>query len=143
MGRDELVIAQMRIGATNPVNFLALAGAERFLRVEAPDAFQQALLAQHFVEAGDAPGIVVRNIEQRGVGVGDFNGAAQQFRCNRFAAAGGAGVVRSYKVLRSTSPICVRGRPAIAVMAGWSHGSRIACRIAATTTPALAASSAR
>ena len=43
MRRDELVIVQMRIGAADPVNLLALARAERLLRVEAPGAFEQAL----------------------------------------------------------------------------------------------------
>src|SRR6266511_758898 len=89
MRRDELFIAQVWIGAANPVDLLALAGAERLVRVEAPGAFQQALPAQHFVEAGDAPGIVVGSIEKRGVGVGDFNGASQQFARNWPAAVGG------------------------------------------------------
>ncbi len=40
MSAHEIVVGQMRIGAGHAINFLGLAGAECFLRVETPNAFE-------------------------------------------------------------------------------------------------------
>ena len=48
------------------------------MRIEAPAAGEQALAAQHFVDAGNAAGEIVRGIEQRGVGVGELGAEREQ-----------------------------------------------------------------
>ena len=77
MSGDEIIVVQMRVGATDAVNFIELAGAQRFVLIKAPDAFEQALAAQHFVQTGDAAAEAVRRIEEGGVAVGDFHAEAQ------------------------------------------------------------------
>src|SRR5262245_31071233 len=72
------------------VDFLTLAGAERLLRVKAPCPFEQSLAAQHFVNAGNAAGIVVARIEKGGVGIGNFHSPLQEFRGNRLTRQGDA-----------------------------------------------------
>src|SRR5450755_1074778 len=44
---DEGVVAEVGVDAQHPIDLLGLAGAQALLRVEAPDAFEQALAAQH------------------------------------------------------------------------------------------------
>src|SRR6266487_5910129 len=68
---DKFVLAQVRIGTMHAVDFLALTGAERLIRIQTPDAFEQALPAQHFVDAGNTAGVVVGRVEKSGVGVSD------------------------------------------------------------------------
>jgi len=46
---DEVVVVEMRIPGINPGDFLELPGAERFIGIQAPDAFEQSLAAQDFV----------------------------------------------------------------------------------------------
>ena len=60
----------MRIGGADAVDLLHLAGSERFVRIEAPDAFEQALAAQDLVAAADHAVEVVGDIEDRRVAVG-------------------------------------------------------------------------
>src|SRR6266536_2877310 len=79
------IIVQLGIGAVDPVDFLALAGTERLAWVETADVFKEPLAAEHLVEARDAAGVTARGIEKRGVGVGDFNAAAEQFGGNCLA----------------------------------------------------------
>lgn len=69
---DEIIIAEMRVGGADAINLRKLAGAERFLLVEAPDALQQTLAAEDFVQAGDAAGETVRGVEEGGIAVGYF-----------------------------------------------------------------------
>lgn len=85
--RDEIVVVQMRTGRVNAVDLLKLARTERFVLVEAPDAFEQALAAQDFVQTGDAAAETVRRVEERRVAVGDLDAEAQQFRCGVSVAA--------------------------------------------------------
>ena len=80
MSGDEVVVVEMRVGAIDAVNLRELAGAERFVFIEAPEAFQQALTAQHFMQTGDAAAEAVRGIEERGVAIGDLDAEAQQLR---------------------------------------------------------------
>src|SRR5262249_38997036 len=49
------IVVEVRIGRADAVDLLLLPGSQRLARVEAPDAFQQALAAQDFVAAGDHP----------------------------------------------------------------------------------------
>src|ERR1051326_2490865 len=91
---DEFIIVQVGVGAADSIDFLALARAKRFLWIETPEAFEQALPAQHLVQAGDAAGIAVGRVEERGVGVGDFIASTKQFRGDRCAALRKAAAVR-------------------------------------------------
>ena len=45
MFTDEVVVVELRIRGINAGDFLELAGAERFVRIQAPDAFEQSLAA--------------------------------------------------------------------------------------------------
>ena len=45
MFTDEVVIVEVRIRGINPGDFLELAGAERFVAIQAPDAFEHSLTA--------------------------------------------------------------------------------------------------
>ena len=47
----EVVVGEVRIGAADAVELLALAGGQALLRVEAPDAQQKALPPQQFMDA--------------------------------------------------------------------------------------------
>src|SRR6266536_2772354 len=67
----EIVVGEIGVLAVNAVDLLALAGAQALLRIEAPDALQQALAAQHFVTAGDAAAELVGDVEERRVAIGD------------------------------------------------------------------------
>jgi len=60
---DEGVVVEVRVGGVNAGDFFGLAGAERFVGIEAPDAFEEALAAEDFVEAGDAPGKMIGGVE--------------------------------------------------------------------------------
>ena len=75
MLRHKGIIVEMRIGGMDAVDLCALAGAEGFVFVEAPEAFEQALAVQDFVQSGDAAGETIRGIKEGGVAVGDFDRA--------------------------------------------------------------------
>src|SRR5688572_6829925 len=60
---------------------LHLARAQVLLRIEAPAAGEQALAAQHFVDAGDAAGEAVRGIEEGGVQVRELGTEREQAQC--------------------------------------------------------------
>src|ERR1043165_8187478 len=64
-------LTQMRICAIDPVDLFHLSRAERFVFVQAPKSLEQALPAQHFVQAGDAAAEAVGGVEERGVAIGD------------------------------------------------------------------------
>ena len=66
---DEGVVVEVRVGVVDAVDFGELAGAEGFLGIQAPDAFEQPLAAENFVEAGDASGEGICCVEECGVGV--------------------------------------------------------------------------
>ena len=51
------------------VNICHLAGAQVFMRIEAPAPGEQALAAENFVNTRNAPGKLVRGIEQCGVDI--------------------------------------------------------------------------
>lgn len=77
---DEIIIAEMRVGGADAINLRKLAGAERLVLVETPEAFEEALAAEDFVEAGDAARKTVRGIEEGGIAVGDFIRELEHFR---------------------------------------------------------------
>ena len=73
----EVVIAQMRVGGAYTVDLRKLAWAERFVLVETPEAFEQALAAQDFVQTGDATSEAVGRIEEGGIAIGYFEAETQ------------------------------------------------------------------
>lgn len=77
MLRDEIVVVQMRIGGMHAVDLLKLARTERFFGVEAPQAFEQALTAQDFMQTSDAAVETVRRVEEGGVAIGHLDAEAQ------------------------------------------------------------------
>ena len=84
---DEIVIIEVRIRGVNTIDLRQLARAERFMLVEAPEAFEQALAAEDFVKTRDAAAKGFRGIEEGGVAVGDFIRESEHFRRNRLIAA--------------------------------------------------------
>ena len=72
MFRNEIVIAQMRIGIRYPGEFFGLSRRERFIFIETPDSFQQSLTPKDFVQACNAAFVIILGVEEGSVGVGDF-----------------------------------------------------------------------
>jgi len=93
---NEIVILQMWVGAANAIELITLSGAELLVWIETPDSFEQALSAQDFMNASDAAGESIRDIENRGVCVSDFDGEPEHFNWN------GRGT------LRKTAAFCVQ-----------------------------------
>lgn len=60
----------MGVSAEDTVDFGALAGAEGFIGVKAPDAAEAAFTAEDFVDAGDAAMEVIGDVEEGGIGIG-------------------------------------------------------------------------
>ena len=78
MLRYILIVVEMRISLINSINLARLAGAEPFVFIETPDALQQTLATQHFVNAGDAAVKMIGRVEERGIAVSDFNTQLQK-----------------------------------------------------------------
>lgn len=69
---DKIVIIEMRVGGADTIDLRKLTGTERFMLVEAPQTFEQALAAQDFVKTGDAAAEGVRSIEEGCIAIGDL-----------------------------------------------------------------------
>ena len=69
---DELVVVQVRVRGEDAVDLCLLSGRQVFGRVEAPAPRHQPLPAEDLVDAGDAASELVRDVEQRRVGVGEL-----------------------------------------------------------------------
>ena len=69
----EGVVGQVRVGAVHAIDLVGLPRAQHLVCVEAARGLEQALPAQHLVDAGDAAGKAVGGVEERGVGVGDLD----------------------------------------------------------------------
>ena len=72
--------------------FIGLARAQSLVWVQAPDALQQPLAAQHFMAAGNAALKVMRHVKQCAIAVGHLAVQRQQFgrylpACNRLVCA--------------------------------------------------------
>ena len=96
---DEFVVGEVGVGGADAVDLFRLARAQRLVRIEAPDPFQQALAPQDFVAAGDAAPEPVGDVEDRAVAVGDagierqkvlVNGAAVDRRADPLQQFDGA-----------------------------------------------------
>src|SRR5438045_2028917 len=86
MRGHKFVVVEMRIVSVHALDFIALARTESFIWIQAPDTFEQALPAEYFMQSRNTATVRIRGIEERGVGVGDFDAAAEQFGRNRFPA---------------------------------------------------------
>ena len=124
------IIIQVRIGAIHAVDFINLTNAERFVRVKTPDALKQALAVQHFVDAGNAAGIVMGRIEKSGVGVSDFDSPLQEFMGNGLARQHDASAfgVKLGRILCPHRPVAEQASddstfddPAVDVEAKWRN----------------------
>ena len=67
MRLDKRVVGEVGISAAHPVDLLGLARREGLVRVQAPDASQQPLAPEDFVDAGNAAREAVLGIEEGGV----------------------------------------------------------------------------
>jgi len=85
---NKLIVVQVWIGRIHAVDLVFLPRAEILAGVEAPDSFQQSLPSQHFVEAGDATGEVIRRVKESRISIGDFNISSQQLFRDTFRARG-------------------------------------------------------
>ena len=70
----EVVVSEVWVRLRYPGDFVGLAGAQCFIFVEAPDALQQALAAEDFVDAGNAAAEIVGGVEDCGIHIGDLIG---------------------------------------------------------------------
>src|ERR1700690_1599545 len=70
---NKRVVDQVRVGGGDTVDLLRLAGAESFVRLEAPYARQKSLAAEDLVDAADTTGEAVGRVEERGIAVGDLD----------------------------------------------------------------------
>ena len=76
--RDEIIVIEVRVAVIDAINLFHLSGRQFFARIETPAACQQTLPPQNLVQAGDAPGKIVRRVEQHGIRVGDFSRPRQR-----------------------------------------------------------------
>src|ERR1041385_1787655 len=79
MFTHKLVVGQLRIGSAYALNFHALSRTEFLMRVQAPNAFEQPLSAQHLMNSGNTAGKPIRSVENGGVGVCEFCVKPQHF----------------------------------------------------------------
>ena len=80
MAGDELVVVEVRIGLINSTDLGKLTETQCLAVIEAPDPLQQALLAQDFVQPGDAAAKAIGRIKDGGIAVGDLHAELQEFR---------------------------------------------------------------
>ena len=78
------IIGKMWIRVADAINLGGLALAERLMGIEAPNALQQSLAAQQFVDAGDTAGKAVCHVKDDGIGVGDFAGWFEAYLSGRW-----------------------------------------------------------
>src|SRR3954470_7525109 len=78
----------MRISAIHTVDCFGLTVAQGFIWIKTPNAIEQPLPAQNFVNPGDATRKTICGIEKCGVRVRDFDIAAQKGRRNFLFARG-------------------------------------------------------
>ena len=57
----------------DPIDLFYLPMAKHFRRIQTPDAFQQTLSSQNFMQAGNATGELVGNVEECGIAIGHFH----------------------------------------------------------------------
>ena len=90
MFANEIVVVQVRIRGIHPFDLFELSSAQGFLRVQAPDSFQQALPPQHLMNARDTSGKLVISIKESRVAIRNLHRSSHQIL--RVAAAAGRAV---------------------------------------------------
>ena len=63
---DEGIVVEMGVSVVHPGQLFGLAGAQAFVRVQAPCAGQQPLATKHLMTACDAAMEIVGHVEQAG-----------------------------------------------------------------------------
>src|SRR4029453_11630324 len=101
MRRHELVVVQVRIGPVDAVDLLALAAAQRLVRVETADRGEQSLSPQDLMQACNTAREPVGGVEERSVRVGDLDARAQQRRRHGTLSRGSLTGVQQFDGLRS------------------------------------------
>ncbi len=71
MFSNERIIVEVRIRRVDSIDFSQLPGTQAFVFIQTPDAFQQSLTPQHFMQASDTTVKIIRCVEERRVAVGD------------------------------------------------------------------------
>jgi hypothetical protein len=75
---NKVIVIEVRISRVYPVNLFLLAGAQGFIRVQAPDAFKQPLAAQHFMKPCNAAGKLVGRVKEGSIRIGDLDASLQK-----------------------------------------------------------------
>src|SRR3569623_221560 len=78
--RDEAIVGEICVLATDAGDLLHLPGGEALMRIKAPDAVHQSLPPQHLVAAGDAAMEIVGDVEEGAVAIGDAGIECEQIR---------------------------------------------------------------
>src|SRR5579883_545712 len=96
---DETVVlgAKMRVTAAYAIDLFALAGRESAAWIQGPEAFQQALTSQNFVNTGNTAREVMGRVEDRGIHIGNLLCQRQLASQDRISA-----ILHSCKQLYST-----------------------------------------
>src|SRR6476659_8162094 len=106
MFSDEYVDVEVWVSCGDSVDLIELALAERLVLVEAPDAFQQSLASQHFMQPGDAAGKPVRGVEEGSIRVGHRDRAAEHVGLQLVKLRGGLAVAQQFhRPLRPNRPM--------------------------------------
>ena len=79
---NKIIVIQVRVSRANAIDFLELAGRKLQPGIKTEGAGDEALPAEHFVNAGDAAGKIIGSIEERGIAVRHLSRASQQLRRN-------------------------------------------------------------
>ena len=66
---DERVVGEIGMLADDAIDLGRLTGAQALVRIETPDAFEQALPAQNLVASGDAAMKIMCDIEEGGIAI--------------------------------------------------------------------------
>ena len=76
---DKIIIVEMRVCAIDAVDLFTQARTECLFWVKTPHPLKQALSSQNLVEAGNAPGEMMRRVEKSRIGIRDLHRPAHEF----------------------------------------------------------------
>lgn len=68
---DEGVVVELGIIAVNTIDLFLLTSAETFRWIQTPNAFEQTLAMEDFVQAGDAAVEIICRVEEGGIAIRD------------------------------------------------------------------------
>ena len=75
---NKSIVVQMGISRIDTLDFRELTAAECLLRIQAPDALENSLPPQNFVQARNASRKIVGSIEEGCVAIGDLRSCPQE-----------------------------------------------------------------